>query len=86
MAIAVAVSIGNGAGLAASQIYPIKDQPRYLLGNSLSLGFEFLALLLIGAIYLLLKYRMRQKQRLLSEGTESNGKEGDQSLEFEYVF
>jgi hypothetical protein len=29
---------------------------------------------------------MRQKERLLAEGKESNGKQGDQSLDFKYVF
>lgn len=86
VAIAVVISIGNAAGLAASQIYPIQDQPRYLLGNSLSLGFEALALAVPGLIYILLKRRTREKQRLISEGATSNGKVGDQSLDFEYVF
>ncbi|KND86654.1 putative transporter [Tolypocladium ophioglossoides CBS 100239] len=86
VAIAVVISIGNAAGLAASQMYPNKDGPRYLLGNSLSLGFEALALLSVGLITLLLTYRMRQKKGLQDEGIETNGKEGDQSLEFKYVF
>ncbi|PNY23688.1 transporter [Tolypocladium capitatum] len=85
VAIAVVISIGNAAGLAASQIYPIRDEPRYLVGNSLSLGFETLALLSVGITTLLLKYRMKQKKRLRDEGIESNGKEGDQSLGFKYV-
>ena len=71
--------------MAASQIYPIDDAPRYIVGNSLSLGFEVLALLSVGAIYMLLKHRTKQKEKLLSEGVESNGKQGDQSLDFKYV-
>lgn len=85
MAIALVISIANCAGMAASQLYPIDDAPRYILGNSLSLGFEVLALCCVGVIYALFKYRTKQKERLLSEGTESNGKEGDQSLDFKYV-
>lgn len=79
------VSIGNAAGLAASQIYPIADAPRYLVGNSVSLGFESLALVCVALISMLLRYRTRQKQQLISQGVESNGREGDQSLDFDYV-
>ncbi|KAJ6445272.1 high-affinity nicotinic acid transporter [Purpureocillium lavendulum] len=86
VAIAMVVSIGNCAGIVASQIYPSKDGPRYILGNSLSLGFESMAFVGIVSMYMLLKYRMRQKEKLLSEGVQSNGKEGDYSLDFKYVF
>ncbi|EGX90474.1 high-affinity nicotinic acid transporter [Cordyceps militaris CM01] len=85
VAIAMVVSIGNAAGLAASQIYPIADAPRYLVGNSVSLGFESLALVCVALISMLLRYRTRQKQQLISQGVESNGREGDQSLDFDYV-
>ncbi|KAK7423496.1 hypothetical protein QQX98_000953 [Neonectria punicea] len=86
VAISVVISIANASGMAASQIYPIKDAPRYIMGNAVSLGGEVIALISIGFIYMLLKYRMRQKDRLLAEGKDSNGKEGDQSLGFKYVF
>lgn len=79
------VSIGNASGLAASQIYPSRDAPRYIAGNSISLGFETLALVCVGLIYLLLQHRTRQKQKLISQGVESNGKMGDQALDFHYV-
>lgn len=72
--------------MAASQIYPIGDAPRYVTGNAISLGGEVIALVCIGLIYSLLKYRMRQKRKLLAMGEVTNGKEGDQSLEFKYVF
>ncbi|KAM3456209.1 hypothetical protein MY3296_001806 [Beauveria thailandica] len=72
VAIAMVVSIGNAAGLAASQIYPIGDAPRYLVGNSLSLGFESLALACVALIYMLLRYRTGQKKKLIGQGIESN--------------
>jgi hypothetical protein len=56
------------------------------MGNAISLGGEVIALLCVGLIYILLKWRMRQKQRLLAEGKESNGKQGDMALDFKYVF
>lgn len=71
--------------MAASQIYPISDAPRYLTGNSISLGFESLALACVGLIYMLLQRRTRQKERLISQGLDSNGKEGDQGLDFKYL-
>lgn len=72
--------------MAASQIYPIQDAPRYVKGNAISLGGEVIALVCVGLIYVLLKYRMRQKAKLLAMGKDSNGKEDDRSLDFEYVF
>ncbi|KAH8171214.1 major facilitator superfamily protein [Sarocladium implicatum] len=86
VAIAMLISIANASGLAASQIYPSYDAPRYIMGNAISLGSEFIALACVGLIYALLKWRMREKNRLLAEGKESNGKQGDMALDFEYVF
>lgn len=80
------ISIGNASGLAASQIYPIGDAPRYIMGNAISLGGEVIALICIGLLYALLKYRMRQKERMLAEGLETNGMEDDRGLGFKYVF
>lgn len=80
------ISLANASGLASSQIYPIYDAPRYIMGNAISLGGEVIALVCVGLIYVLLQWRMRQKQRLLAEGHESNGKEGDRALHFQYVF
>ncbi|KAF5000350.1 hypothetical protein FGRMN_1818 [Fusarium graminum] len=86
VAISLVISIANISGMAASQIYPIGDAPRYVKGNAISLGGEVIALLGVGLIYVLLKYRMRQKAKMLAMGHGSNGKEGDQSLDFKYVF
>jgi len=86
VAISMLISIGNASGLAASQIYPISDAPRYIMGNAVSLGGEVIALLCIGLLYALLKYRMRQKERMLAQGLESNGMEDDRGLGFKYVF
>ncbi|RSL53522.1 hypothetical protein CEP51_014878 [Fusarium floridanum] len=86
VAISMLISIGNASGLAASQIYPISDAPRYIMGNAISLGGEVIALFCIGLLYALLKYRMRQKERMLAEGSESNGMEDDRGLGFKYVF
>lgn len=80
------LSIGNAAGMAASQIYPSKDEPRYIMGNAVSLGGDVIALFCVGLMYLLYKYRMRRKERLLAEGHTSDGKEDDRGLGFKYVF
>lgn len=55
------------------------------MGNAVSLGMEFVAMLGIVAIYLLLRYRNNEKQRLIAQGATDNGKEGDQALEFKYI-
>ncbi|KAJ0278337.1 hypothetical protein COL940_007341 [Colletotrichum noveboracense] len=86
VSIAMLISLANASGMAASQIYPSYDAPRYIMGNAVSLGGEVIALICIGLIYALLKWRMRRKERLLAEGKESNGKNGDQALHFQYVF
>lgn len=86
VAISLVISIGNASGIAASQIYPVKDAPRYIMGNAVSLGGEVVALCAVGMLYALLRYRMRNKNRLLAEGKETNGKEGDRALGFNYVF
>lgn len=51
------ICIANASGIASSQIYPSKDSPRYILGNSVSLAMEAVALVSVGAIYLLLRRR-----------------------------
>lgn len=84
--LAILISLANASGMAASQIYPSYDAPRYVMGNAISLGGETIALLSVGLVYLLLKWRMRQKRRLLAEGKETNGKQDDRGLNFDYVF
>lgn len=81
----VAASIANVSGVLSGQIYPITDAPRYISGNAVSLGLEFVALVGVGVIYLLLKWRMAQKEKALQEGKEDCA-EGDGSLEFKYSF
>jgi len=46
------------------------------------LGIETIAYLGISAVYLLLRYRNNQKQKLIDQGVTDNGKEGDQGLNF----
>lgn len=86
IAISIVLSVGNASGMAASQIYPSKDEPRYIMGNAVSLGGDVIALFCVGLMYVLFKYRMREKERLLAEGHTSNGKEDDRGLGFKYVF
>jgi hypothetical protein len=46
---------------------------------------ETAAMLGIVAIYLLLRHRNNEKQKLIAQGTTDNGKQGDRALEFKYV-
>jgi MFS family permease len=86
VALPIAASIANISGVLSGQIYPKTDAPRYIPGNSISLGLEFLALLGVGAICLLLKWRMARKKKALDEGQQSNDTDGDHSLDFKYHF
>lgn len=81
----LAASIANISGVLSGQIYPVTDAPRYISGNAVSLGLEFVALCGVGVITLLLKWRMAMKEKALEEGKEDVG-EGDAALEFQYSF
>jgi len=85
VAIPVAASIANISGVLSGQIYPATDAPRYIPGNAVSLGLEFVAFVSVGTIYVFLKWRMSRKAKALSEGQESK-KEGDEALEFQFQF
>lgn len=81
----IAASIANVSGVLSGQIYPAKDSPRYISGNAVSLGLEFVALVGVVVIVLLLKWRMAKKEKALQEGKEGV-KEGDGALDFKYHF
>jgi hypothetical protein len=83
--IPLAATIANISGVLSGQIYPATDSPRYISGNAVSLGLEFVALCGVLAIYSLLKWRNSRKEKRLAAGMESNGKDGDASLDFRYV-
>lgn len=85
IAIPFVLTITNCSGLIGSQIYIPRDSPRYMMGNGVSLACEFAALMGIGAMFLLLRRRNAKKERLIAEGTTTNGKEGDASLDFRYL-
>ncbi|RVX67765.1 hypothetical protein B0A52_07888 [Exophiala mesophila] len=80
-----AATIANISGILSGQIYPATDGPRYISGNGVSLGLEFVAFCGVVSIYCLLRYRNKKKEEILATGVESNGKEGDASLQFKYV-
>jgi MFS family permease len=84
VALPVFYSIGNLSGLVSSQLYPSQQGPRYVMGNAISAGLEFVAALLFISVWLLLRRRNQQKQELIAKGAKTNGKEGDQALDFVY--
>ncbi|KIX92931.1 uncharacterized protein Z520_11407 [Fonsecaea multimorphosa CBS 102226] len=86
VAIPLFFSLANSAGLVASQIYPSRDGPRYVMGNSVSLGVEAFASLIVIAMYLLVRRRNQQKEKLVAQGATENGKLGDQALDFKYAY
>jgi hypothetical protein len=80
------ICIANVSGVAAAQVYPNFTAPRYIMGNAISLGMEFTAVLGIGVIYWMLKRRNAVKARQRAEGITDNGRTDDKSLDFEYIF
>lgn len=83
--IPLAATIANISGILSGQIYPATDGPRYISGNAVSLGLEFVALCGVVSIYCLLRWRNNRKEKLLAQGVSNDGREGDASLEFRYV-
>lgn len=84
--IPLAATIANISGVLSGQIYPATDAPRYISGNAVSLGLEFVALLGVVSIFCLLKWRTSKKEKALAQGIQDNGKEGDQALNFKYLY
>jgi hypothetical protein len=78
-------SIGNLSGLVSSQLYPSKDGPRYVKGNAVSAGMEVVAIFFVIAAWFVLRRRNQQKEKLIAEGAVTNGKEGDEALDFKYT-
>ena len=78
-------SIGNLSGLISSQLYPSKDGPRYVKGNAISAGLEIIAALFIIAAWFVLRRRNAEKAKMVVDGATTNGKEGDESLDFKYT-
>ncbi|KAF7545218.1 hypothetical protein G7Z17_g9358 [Cylindrodendrum hubeiense] len=72
------ISIANASGIASSQIYPSKDKPRYIMGNSISLGMEVIAWLSVGLIYAVVRRRQSKRATLVANGEASE-------TEFKYI-
>ena len=79
------ISLGNIGGMISSQIYPSSDGPRYIMGNSVSLGMEATAIMCVWAMFFLLRRRNQTKDKLIAEGVTDNGKQGDEALDFKYT-
>ncbi|OJD19826.1 hypothetical protein AJ78_00185 [Emergomyces pasteurianus Ep9510] len=87
VAIPLAATIANVSGVLSGQICPPIDAPRYMPGNAISLGLEFVALLGVAAIYGLLKWReARNKRQLLRNAGDDHGRDGDRSPDFMFFF
>jgi len=71
------ISIANISGIASSQIYPASDKPRYIMGNSVSLGMEMVALIGVACIYMLLR---RRNARNSNKRTEEDGSGGPEFM------
>ncbi|CAN8105066.1 unnamed protein product [Discula destructiva] len=81
----IQLSFTVAAGAIASQIYPARDGPRYIVGNSISL-----AAIIVGAcgcvtMWFVWQRRNARKRKLLAEGATVNKYEDDRRLSFTYV-
>lgn len=84
VALPVFYSIGNLSGLVSSQLYPTSQGPRYIMGNSISVGLEAVAMAFVFAGWFMLRRRNAAKEKLVAEGATTNGLEGDMALGFQY--
>nr|RBQ95161.1 hypothetical protein FVER53263_20678 [Fusarium verticillioides] len=80
-----AYSLANVSNLVSGQLYPTNQGPRYVPGNAISAGLTIVAGILYASCWLLLRRRNAKKAKLTAEGAITNGKEGDESLEFTYI-
>jgi hypothetical protein len=71
--------------LISSQLYPTKDGPRYVKGNAISAGLEVVAIFFVIAAWFVLRKRSAEKAKMIADGATTNGKEGDESLDFKYT-
>jgi hypothetical protein len=80
-----AYSLANLSNLISGQLYPTNQGPRYVQGNAISAGLTIVAGFLYASCWFLLRRRNAKKSKLIDEGATTNGKEGDQALEFTYI-
>lgn len=80
-----AYSLANLSNLISGQLYPSNQGPRYVQGNAISAGLTIVAGFLYASCWFLLRKRNVKKSKLIAEGATTNGKEGDQALEFTYI-
>jgi hypothetical protein len=78
-------SIGNLSGLVSSQLYPSTEGPRYVKGNAISAGLEVVAVLFVVLAWFILRRRTAKKAKMIEEGATTNGKQGDEALDFKYT-
>jgi hypothetical protein len=71
--------------LISSQLYPATDGPRYRKGNAISAGLEVMAVFFVIAAWFVLRKRSAEKAKMIADGATTNGKEGDQALNFNYT-
>jgi MFS family permease len=68
---AMQISIGNLGAVLGTQLYRANSGPRYVLGHSFALGYSCLNLVVVGALWVLLKKENREKERILVERPET---------------
>jgi MFS transporter, ACS family, DAL5 transporter family protein len=77
--------IGNCSGIVSGQLYPPRQGPRYVMGNSISAGLEVIAAIFVVITWFLLRKRNQKKEKMIAEGAATNGFEDDRGLDFKYI-
>jgi hypothetical protein len=70
-ALAFMISVGNCGGIISGQIYRSEDEPRFILGHAINLGFCTLAI--ICTIILIIGLRLENRRRDRLYGSIMNG-------------
>ncbi|KAI4676601.1 hypothetical protein J4E81_011111 [Alternaria sp. BMP 2799] len=70
---AMQISIGNLGAVLGTQLYRANSGPRYVLGHSFALGYLCLNLVVVGALWVLLKRENAEKERVLVERPQTGG-------------
>ncbi|KAI4638800.1 hypothetical protein J4E93_009828 [Alternaria ventricosa] len=70
---AMQISIGNLGAVLGTQLYRANSGPRYVLGHSFALGYLCLNLVVVAALWVLLKRENAEKERVLVERPETGG-------------
>jgi len=66
--IAIQIGIGNFAGAIASSVYRAKDEPRYILGHAVEIGFLVMGLIMVPVMVMTYQHINASRDLIAREG------------------